>query len=116
VEAFLRGRSEHATALFRRFCELVEACGPVTYAAARTRVGFQVRMIFAAVNRLSHRSLDAHVILARRLDNPRFRRIESFSPRNHLHAFRVSDLAELDAEVEDWLREAYKVGKQEHLR
>ena len=33
--------------------------------------------------------IDGHVVLARRLENPRFRRIETFSPRNHLHAFRL---------------------------
>ena len=46
---------------------MVRACGPILIAPAKARVGFQVRMIFAAVNRLNDRSLDAHVVLARRL-------------------------------------------------
>ncbi len=87
----------------------------MTLAPARTRVGFQVRMIFAAVDRLGRDYLDAHVVLARRLEKARFRRIESISPRNHVHHFRIRSVAELDDEVVGWLREAYAVGEQLHL-
>ena len=61
------------------------------------------------------RWLDGHIVLARRLESPRFRRIETFSPRNHLHAFRLTGTSDLDAEFEKWLIEAYAVGRQEHL-
>ena len=59
--------------------------------------------------------LDGHVVLARRLEHPRFTRIESLSPRNHVHHFRLRDPAEIDDEVRGWLREAYAVGEQRHL-
>ena len=68
-------------------------------------------MIFAAVNRVSGRGLDAHVVLARRLEHPRFRRIESVSPGGHVHHFRITRPNEIDADVEAWLREAYEVGR-----
>ncbi|HKO97652.1 MAG TPA: DUF5655 domain-containing protein [Pyrinomonadaceae bacterium] len=115
VDDFLANKGPHAVALFERFSELVAECGPVITAPVKTRVGFQVRMIFAAVYKLTDESLDGHVVLARRLENPRFRAIESFSPRNHAHHFRIHSLEELDDEVKSWLKEAYKVGKQEHL-
>ena len=73
-------------------------------------------MIFASVNRLNDDGLVAHVVLARRLENPRFTKIESISPRNHVHHFLIRDASEIDAEVDAWLREAHAVGKQEHLR
>lgn len=60
--------------------------------------------------------LDGHVVLARRLEHPRFRRIETFSPRNHLHAFRLSDPTEVDADFRAWMAEAYRVGEQKHLK
>jgi hypothetical protein len=41
--------------------------------------------------------------------------IETFSPRNHLHAFRLRAPAEVDEEVAAWLAEAYDVGMQRHL-
>jgi hypothetical protein len=46
----------------------------------------------------------------------RFRRIETFSPRNHLHAFRLSDPSEVNAEFRGWMAEAYRVGEQQHLK
>jgi hypothetical protein len=60
--------------------------------------------------------LDGHVVLARRLETPRFRVVQTFSPRNHLHAFRLTRLSDVDAEFRAWLAEAYLVGNQEHLK
>lgn len=116
IASFLEDKSPSAVRLFHRFVELVEACGPVTIAPARTRIGFQVRMIFAVVNRLSDQSLDAHVVLSRRLENPRFTRIETLAPGSHIHHFRIQRVEELDEEVQAWLCEAYSVGRQAHLR
>ena len=59
--------------------------------------------------------LDGHVVLARRLESPRFRRIETFSPRNHLHAFRLVNATDIDDKFRAWMSEAYRVGNQEHL-
>ena len=49
------------------------------------------------------------------LESPRFRRIETFSPRNHLHTFRLMSEREIDDEFRAWMAEAYRVGNQEHL-
>jgi hypothetical protein len=54
-------------------------------------------------------------VLARRVENPRFRRVETFSPRNHRHAFRLTSIDEIDDEFREWLAEAYRVGDQQHL-
>ncbi len=54
-------------------------------------------------------------MLARRLDHPRFVRVEEYSPRNVLHAFRLLGPQDVDADVRSWLAEAYLVGCQEHL-
>jgi hypothetical protein len=115
VTRFLTGKNKHAIALYQRFCQLVHECGPVHIAPAKTRIGFQVRMIFAAVNNLSDHALDAHVVLTRRLDGPRFRRIETMTSKCYVHHFRIESLEELDGEVKDWLCEAYRVGTQKHL-
>jgi hypothetical protein len=55
------------------------------------------------------------VVLARRNEHPRFRRIETISARNHVHHFRLFTVKDVDAMVEGWLREAYEVGGQRHL-
>ena len=114
MEQHLAGKGVHAAELFRRFAEAVEACGPVVLAPAKTRIGFQVRMIFSAVTVHADR-LDAHVVLARCLEHPRFTKIESLSPRNHVHHFRIRHPGEIDGEVRAWLCEAYAVGEQKHL-
>jgi hypothetical protein len=93
----------------------LRAIGPFRVLPQKTRIAFRVRMSFAQVT--PRRAwLDGHVVLARRLENPRFRRIETFSPRNHLHAFRLVTLGDVDAEFRGWLAEAYLVGEQRHLK
>ena len=116
VRDFLQGKTSEQIRLFKTFCDAVNRCGVVTTAPAKTRVGFQVRMIFAAVNRLNENGLAGHVVLARRLEHQRFIRIESISPRNHVHHFVLRDLSDVDSQVGRWLKEAYLVGKQDHLR
>jgi hypothetical protein len=115
VAKFLEGKSAHALALYKRFTQLVNQCGPVIVAPAGTRIGFQVRMIFAAVNKLSARGLEAHVVLTRRFSSKRFKRIEKMTSKCYVHHFVIASLNELDDEVALWLREAYEVGTQKHL-
>lgn len=116
VEQFLAGKGQGAIDLYKKFSALVRRCGPVKIAPAGTRIGFQVRMIFAAVNKLSDRGLDAHVVLSRRLGSLRFKRIETMTPKCFVHHFRIEHLKELDEEVAGWICEAYRVGTQEHLK
>jgi hypothetical protein len=92
----------------------VRKIGPVRVLPERTRIAFQVRICFAQVTPKSH-WLDGHVVLARRFDHPRFRRIDTISPRNHVHHFRITCVDDIDAEFISWLAEAYSVGAQRHL-
>jgi hypothetical protein len=101
--------------LYMQFKALIESCGPIIVVPAKTRIGFQVRMIFAAVNQFKGNGFDAHVVLARRLENPRFRKIETVSARNHVHHFTVTRKEDIDAEMLEWIKEAYAVGEQKHL-
>jgi hypothetical protein len=114
LDAHLAGRDPELVAIFWRLVQLAERNGPVTVLPEKTRVAFQVRMSFAAVTP-RRRWVDGHVVLARRLEHPRFRRIDSISPRNHVHHFRMARLDEVDDEVAAWLAEAYRVGQQHHL-
>ena len=109
-----RGREPNVVATFERLLAAARKNGPVTVLPEKTRIAFQVRMSFAAFM-LRRRWVDGHVVLARRLESPRFRRIDYISPRNQVHAFRLEQPAEVDAEVEAWLAEAYSVGEQKHL-
>jgi hypothetical protein len=100
--------------LFNAVRDAIRALGPVRVLPEKTRIAFQVRMSFAQVTPRQN-WLDGHVVLARRLDHPRFRKVETFSPHNHLHAFRLARIDEIDDEFRAWLAEAYQVGEQRHL-
>jgi len=56
------------------------------------------------------------VVLARRLEHPRFRSIQTISPRNHVRVFRLERLDDVDGVLRGFLEEAYAVGEQEHMR
>jgi hypothetical protein len=114
LDQHLVGKDPEVVAIFRRLVELAERNGPVTVLPEKTRIAFQVRMSFAAFTLRRH-WVDGHVVLARRMESSRFRRVETFSPRNHLHQFRLERLDEVDEEVAAWLAEAYRVGEQRHL-
>lgn len=102
-------------AIFNKLLAVAKQNGPVTVLPEKTRIAFQVRMSFAAFV-IRRNWVDGHVVLARRSEHPRFRRIQTFSPRNHLHGFRFESVEEIDDEVAAWFAEAYLVGAQRHLR
>jgi hypothetical protein len=114
LDAHYEGREANVIATFERLLEAARKSGPVTVLPEKTRIAFQVRMCFAAFT-LRRRWVDGHVVLARRLESPRFLRIDLISPRNQVHVFRLHEPEEVDAEVEGWLAEAYLVGEQKHL-
>ena len=102
-------------ATFDRALDVVAGLGPVTVLAEKTRIALHVRMSFAAF--MPRREwLNGHLVLARQVDSPRFHKIETYSPRNVLHAFRLHSPTEVDEEFAGWLAEAYRVGQQRHLR
>lgn len=101
-------------ALFDRFVEHVRALGPVEILPEKTRIAFHVRMSFAVLSPRAS-SLVGHFVLARRVEHSRFTRVESYSPKNHLHAFRIEQEDDFDAEFLGFLAEAYAVGEQKHL-
>ena len=99
---------------FERVLAAVRASGPVSVLPEKTRIALHVRMSFAALMP-RRRWLNGHLVLARRVGSPRFIRVETYSPRNVLHAFRLTAPEQVDDEFAAWLGEAYLVGRQEHL-
>lgn len=114
LEDHFAGRDAAVVETFHRLLSAARKSGPVKVLPEKTRIAFQVRMSFAAFT-LRRRWVDGHVVLARRLDSPRFRRVEVISPRNQVHVFRLHEPSEVDNEVVGWLAEAYRVGEQRHL-
>lgn len=115
LQSHFTGKSEKVRELFDELSALIKKSGPVKVLPEKTRIAFQVRMSFIAVQ-VRRNYLIGHFVFGRRIENPRFLRVETFSPRNHLHAFRINSLSDLDDEFRGWIREAYAVGEQKHLR
>jgi hypothetical protein len=107
--------SPEVRATFDRVLAAVACLGPVTVLPEKTRIALQARMSFAAFMPRRH-WLNGHLVLARRLDSPRFLRVDTYSPRNVVHAFRLTSPADVDDEFAGWLAEAYRVGTQQHLQ
>lgn len=115
LDHHFNGKAPVIREMFDRVVAMIQEIGPVRILPEKTRIAFQVRMSFAQVT--PRRAwLDGHVVLMRRLEHPRFRRVQTFSPRNHVHEFRLATMADIDAEFRAWLAEAYLVGDQQHLR
>ena len=102
-------------AAFDRALAAVSRLGPVTVLPEKTRIALQARMSFAAFVPRRH-WLGGHLVLARRIDSPRFLRIDTYSPGNVVHTFRLASPADVDDEFVAWLAEAYQVGAQRHPR
>ena len=110
-----KGKDPLVRELFDRFVQVMRELGPVHMYAQKTGIVFQVRVRFVGVKTLKH-WLEAAMWLKRRVELPRFHRIEALNPPDHIHYFRLKQASDLDAELMALLREAYSVGCQEHLK
>jgi hypothetical protein len=108
------GVDDEVGRIFEAFRAMLEGFGPVTMVPEKTRIAFQVRMSFAQLTLRQHWAL-GHFVLARAADSALFTKVESLSPRNHVHHFRLDRMADV-ARLRDFAREAYAVGRQEHLQ
>jgi len=94
IEEHFAGKDAIVRELFDAFVEALRTFGDFRILPEKTRIAFQVRMSFAQVT--TRRSLlDGHLVLARRVEHPIFRNVETFSPRNHVHHFRLASVADL---------------------
>lgn len=114
LDAHFEGKPAAIRALFDAFAARLAQIGPFETLPQKTRIAFQARMSFA---QLTPRSgwIDGHLVLAAPSPRPFVRRIESLSPRNHVHHFRLASEADLGPEFLELLRQAYRVGEQRHL-
>lgn len=86
----------------------------MTVIPQKTRIAIQARVRFAG-GVARKKSFDVGLWLTRQVEHPCLRRIEKFGPRSHGHHFRLTRPEDLDENLIALVREAYKVGCQEHL-
>ena len=111
LDDFFRGHEEKRP-LYDAFLALAERFGPVTVNVNKTRISFQGRVRFAGISGLRREGLVCGVWLKRRIESPRFTRVEVFPRDDHVYQFRLRHVEELDDEVAGWIEEASRVGQQ----
>lgn len=109
VEDHLAGASPLVATLFDQFVELVDNCGETIIEATKTSIAFKSPGLFAVVH-IQKQGIKVGFWLPRRIDHPRFIRIEAISPREYVYDLRVTSLDDLDDQLLNWLCEAYARG------
>jgi Domain of unknown function (DUF5655) len=88
-----------------------------THGTAKTRIAFLARVRFAGITALSESGMTCSFSLPTRVRSRRFVKVEEVVPGWWVHRLRVTDVGQLDAEVQAWLRESYHLmGMQEGLK
>jgi hypothetical protein len=105
-------RAGGAAGALRALLAFVERFGPVRVNVNKTRISFQGRARFATVARVTKDGLVCTFWVKRRLESPRFTKIDAYPRSDHVHSFRLTDPAQLDDEAAGWIAEAYEVGMQ----
>jgi hypothetical protein len=102
-----------ASEAYRVVRAMLEALGPVEVRTTRSQVAFRRRRGFAylwlpvAWARRPGVVVVLSIALGRQVDSPRWKQVAHPARATWMHHLEVRALAELDAEVGDWLREAY---------
>jgi hypothetical protein len=99
--------------LFQEFKKQVRNVGPATVYAQKTRIVFQTRGRFVSVV-VRKKWLDVGLWLKRRRDHARLYKIEFYPPSDYVHRIRLAELSDIDRVLASFVREAYKVGRQEY--
>jgi hypothetical protein len=93
--------------VFDALVAAAEKNGPITINATKSRITLQAEMRFAAVDAPRRDHLNAHVVLGRPVESPRFVKVEYVPPHYFVHRFRLYRSEDVDDEVSAWLAEAY---------
>jgi hypothetical protein len=110
VERFLEGASERALGLFERFSEEVGAVGTFEYAPGKTRVGFQTRRIFAAINGHGKDHIRGHLVMNGEFPSDKFTSVTRVCDTDIAHNFRIDSEDFFDERFTELLKEAFKYG------
>ncbi len=115
VSAHFRGKSPVVRKLYEAARAAAARIGRFKTDSTKTRIAFRVWTNFLELTPQKN-ALRGCLVLPRRVEEPFFARVFSVSPRIHYHYFTLTDPKEVNARFRRWLREAFVVGRREHLR
>lgn len=115
VERHLQGKRPEVIALYHRFIDLAQTCGPFTCAVSKSAITLKgTRRGFAGAI-LGERALKGYLDLPRLVQDARITRSAPYTKRLYVHHFRIDSPGQLDEQFAGWLGEAYQVGAGAHL-
>lgn len=116
VDEHFVGTPPRVRAAFERLVSLYEQCGPIVVIAQKTRIVFMVRVRFGGCTVRRDR-LSTGISLTRRVDHPRWTKVEQVAPGWMHHRFEVHDPDELDdPDLAALICESYReIGEQRRL-
>ena len=109
--AFFAGHPT-SLAVFERVRAVLEEHGGAEVRTSKSQVAFRRRRGFASVwlpgQYLAHPRAEVvlSIALGREVSSPRFKAVANPSRTQWMHHLEIHDVADVDAEVADWLREA----------
>jgi hypothetical protein len=107
----------NARALYDRFEQMIASCGEYHVAPAKTRIAFLGHVRFAGITKLSEAGMDFSFALPTPVTSIRVLKLQEIVPGWWIHRVRAVVPYELDDEVQEWLRESYRLmGMRERLR
>jgi hypothetical protein len=117
MEDWFARMGPNARQLYDRFAVLIANCGEYHVAPAKTRIAFLARVRFAGITQINEKVMTCSFALPYRLKSRRFLKVEEVAPGWWVHRLRVSDVAELDDQVQRWLKKSYHLmGLSERLK
>lgn len=107
----------NALTLYDRFEQMIASCGEYHIAPAKTRISFLGHVRFANITKLSEAGMDFNFALPTPVQSVRVLKLEEIIPGWWIHRLRAVVPQELDDELQEWLRESYRLmGMRERLR
>jgi Domain of unknown function (DUF5655) len=115
VQDHLAGQPASSVALYRRFVQMAQECGPFSYSVSKTTITLKGSRRGFAGARPTRNGLAAYLDLQRVIEDRRVTSVAPYTRRLFVHHIRVAALDELDEEFQGWLCEAYAVGQGAHM-
>jgi hypothetical protein len=105
-----------AAQFFARFETMIGKCGEYSISPAKTRIAFLGRVRFAGITRLTEDGMECAFALPKPVKSSRFKKVEEVVPGWWVHRVHITEVKQLDAELQAWLRESYRLmGMQQRL-
>lgn len=114
ADQYLADKGMLARSIYESVVAALESCGEFRVHAQKTRIAFISRMSFAGIS-ATRRWVDLSFILPAPDDDQRIRKLFLYGPTSWGHSVRIFDPGDVDLQVREWLRHAWRRGNQETL-